>query len=126
MIDLKKLWEAMPRDVQRKISCHDLKRIVDNYNGPEKPDLAERVVMAGSPKIWWERSEYPHPKIPANMRPEILRDVLWLRFHRVFRGNCFEDDLTGWSSTDPNAADGLDSQNAGLSHGDGSATPPTR
>ena len=33
MIDLKKLWEAMPRDVQSKISCHDLKRIVNNYNG---------------------------------------------------------------------------------------------
>lgn len=38
MIDLKKLWEAMPRDVQRKISCHDLKRIVDNYNGPCSAD----------------------------------------------------------------------------------------
>jgi len=103
MIDIKKLWEAMPRDVQRKISCHDLKRIVDNYNGPEKPET------------WWERSEYPHPKIPANMRPEILRDVLWLRFHRVFRGSGFVEDLTGWSSTDPNAADGLDSQNSVLS-----------
>ena len=104
MIDLTKLWNAMPPDVQRKISCHDLKRIVDNYNGPEKPET------------WWERSEYPHPKIPANMRPEILRDVLWLRFHRVFRGSGFVDDLTGWSSTDPNAASGLDSQNAESIH----------
>ena len=38
MIDIKELWEAMPRDVQRKISCHDLKRIVDNYNGPCSAD----------------------------------------------------------------------------------------
>lgn len=35
MIDLEKLWKAMPRDVQWKISCHDLKRTVDNYNAPE-------------------------------------------------------------------------------------------
>lgn len=34
MIDLDTLWNAMPRDVQRKISCHDLKRIVDNLNPP--------------------------------------------------------------------------------------------
>jgi len=38
MIDLKKLWEAMPRDVQRKISCHDLKRITDNYNADNQED----------------------------------------------------------------------------------------
>lgn len=45
MIDLKKLWEAMPRDVQRKISCHDLKRIVDNYNGdpPEMQGESEAI-----------------------------------------------------------------------------------
>lgn len=43
MIDLKKLWEAMPRDVQRKISCHDLKRIADNYNGPCS---AEQIIRA--------------------------------------------------------------------------------
>jgi len=41
MIDLKKLWEAMPRDVQRKISCHDLKRIVDNYNTEPKKQEPE-------------------------------------------------------------------------------------
>lgn len=32
MIDLKQLHEAMPRDVQRKMSLHDLKRTVDAYN----------------------------------------------------------------------------------------------
>jgi hypothetical protein len=32
MITIEKLWNAMPRDVQRKISCHDLKRIMDNLN----------------------------------------------------------------------------------------------
>jgi hypothetical protein len=35
MIDLKTLWNAMPPNVQRKMSCHDLKQIVDNYNHPE-------------------------------------------------------------------------------------------
>jgi len=110
MIDLKKLWEAMPRDVQRKISCHDLKRIVDNYNGPEEPDLAERVVMAGSPKTWWEKSEWPHPKFPkSHWGPGPLPDVIWIRFHRVFRGDRFEDDVTGWQSTYPKGAPGSDS-----------------
>lgn len=32
-IDIEDLWNAMPQDVQRKISCHDLKRTVENYNG---------------------------------------------------------------------------------------------
>lgn len=32
MINIECLWNAMPRDVQRKISCHDLKRTVDAYN----------------------------------------------------------------------------------------------
>jgi hypothetical protein len=32
MIELKKLWDSMPRDVQKKISLHDLKRTTDNYN----------------------------------------------------------------------------------------------
>ena len=36
MIDLKKLWDSMPRDVQKKISLHDLKRTVDNYNSVEE------------------------------------------------------------------------------------------
>ena len=37
MIDLKRLYEAMPADLQRKVSCHDLKRTVDNYNGGTTP-----------------------------------------------------------------------------------------
>lgn len=32
MITIEMLWASMPRDVQRKISNHDLKRITDNYN----------------------------------------------------------------------------------------------
>ena len=36
-IDLKKLWAAMPRDVQMKISCYDLQRITDNYNDEAGP-----------------------------------------------------------------------------------------
>ncbi len=31
-ITIQELWNAMPRDVQRKTSCHDLKRICDNLN----------------------------------------------------------------------------------------------
>ena len=31
-ITIKELFDAMPPDVQRKISCYDLKRIVDNLN----------------------------------------------------------------------------------------------
>lgn len=32
-VTIRELWNAMPRDVQRKTSCHDLKRICDNLNG---------------------------------------------------------------------------------------------
>lgn len=31
-VSIERLWSAMPPDVQRKISCHDLKRICDNLN----------------------------------------------------------------------------------------------
>ncbi|MFT3989969.1 MAG: hypothetical protein QM680_01030 [Luteolibacter sp.] len=31
-VTIESLWLAMPRDVQRKISCYDLKRTVDNFN----------------------------------------------------------------------------------------------
>lgn len=31
-ITIQELWNAMPRDVQQKTSCHDLKRICDNLN----------------------------------------------------------------------------------------------
>lgn len=41
MIDLKTLWNAMPQDMQRKISCHDLKRTVDNYNGQQSKPSAQ-------------------------------------------------------------------------------------
>lgn len=120
MIDLKKLWEAMPPDVQRKISCHDLKRIVDNYNGPESPDLITPDKFKGSSKTWWEKSEWPHPKFPkSHWGAGPLPDVIWIRFHRVFRGDCFEDDVTGWQSTYPKGGPGSDSQNAGvLAHAD--------
>lgn len=50
----------------------------------------------------WERSEYPHPKFPQEMRRwTLLPDVIWLRFHTVFRGEMMEE-VTGWQSTDPN------------------------
>ena len=50
----------------------------------------------------WERSEWPHPKFPRHMRPEILPDVIWLRIHRVFRGAIIEE-VTGWKSLPPEA-----------------------
>ena len=48
-LDLTKLWEAMPPDVQRKISLHDLKRTVDAYNGELLP---QRNVIT-----WFEEPE---------------------------------------------------------------------
>jgi hypothetical protein len=32
MINIKNLWEAMPRELQRKSSLHNLKQTVDTYN----------------------------------------------------------------------------------------------
>jgi hypothetical protein len=50
----------------------------------------------------WERSEWPHQKFPQDMRRgTLLPDVIWLRFHTVFRGGMMEE-VTGWQSTDPN------------------------
>lgn len=49
----------------------------------------------------WERSKYPHPKFPQGMRTGVLPDVIWLRFHTVFRGEMMEE-VTGWQSTDRN------------------------
>lgn len=64
MIHMNELWTAMPKDVQKKISCHDLKRIVDNYNAALSPipehdtDLAQ-AVLEGEQELhhdelgWW-------------------------------------------------------------------------
>lgn len=49
MLDLTKLWNAMPRDVQRKISCHDLKRTVDFYN-LKSPEIQRYVVTTDYPE----------------------------------------------------------------------------
>lgn len=64
MIDIKKLWEAMPRDVQRKISCHDLKRTVDAYNQPKTMTLEEfieKLYAAG----WTAPCDAQHKNIVA-------------------------------------------------------------
>lgn len=50
-IDLERLARACPRDVIKKLSCHDLKRIVDNYNTPPAPaapqdPLLDQVTMS--------------------------------------------------------------------------------
>lgn len=42
-----------------------------------------------------ERSEWPHPKFPQEMKLGLLPDVIWLRVHG--------DEVTGWQSTGPNA-----------------------
>jgi len=49
MIELKKLWNAMPRDVQRKTSLHDLKRIVDAYNSAS-PESSRYTVATDYPE----------------------------------------------------------------------------
>ena len=80
MIDLKKLWEAMPRDVQRKISCHDLKRIVDNYNSHY--EHADRYsVVSDLP----EYSVYDHVK-----KRDLFPTKSGNRDHKSTR--CFEED----------------------------------
>jgi hypothetical protein len=94
MIDLEKLWNAMPRDVQRKISCHDLKRIVDNYNAPEgwfdpAPGHPEIPLDFETPAHCPPRYVHGvcgnspctcpplHPRpVPEKSRIEILADVL--------------------------------------------------
>jgi hypothetical protein len=59
-------------------------------------------VATGLDGCRWERSEWPHPKFPQDMRRgTLLPDVIWLRFHTVFRGGMMEE-VTGWQSTDPN------------------------
>jgi len=62
-------------------------------------------VASGSDGCRWERSEWPHPKFPQDMRRgTLLPDVIWLRFHTVVRGGMMEE-VTGWQSTDPNTQD---------------------
>lgn len=48
----------------------------------------------------WEKSKWPHPKFPAHLRTGLLPDIIWIRFHTVFRGGMMEE-VTGWVSTDP-------------------------
>jgi len=43
IITINKLWDAMPRDVQRKISLHDLRRIVDNLEAADKKEQEDPV-----------------------------------------------------------------------------------
>ncbi len=50
----------------------------------------------------WEKSKWPHPKFPQQLKTGLLPDVIWIRFHIVFRGEMMEE-VTGWSSTKPTA-----------------------
>lgn len=43
MIDLGKLIKALPADVNKKLSLHDLKRVCDNYNSGVKPGDLVRI-----------------------------------------------------------------------------------
>jgi hypothetical protein len=43
MIGIKKLWEAMPPHLQRKVSLHDLKQTVDAYNATGSEFVARMV-----------------------------------------------------------------------------------
>lgn len=49
MIDLKRLYESMPTDLQQKVSCHDLKQTVDKYNG-EQPPLGSLIEWHKNPE----------------------------------------------------------------------------
>ena len=40
------LWTAMPRDVQRKISCYDLKRTVESLHIPVMDNMRESLRYA--------------------------------------------------------------------------------
>lgn len=43
MIGIKKLWEAMPPHLQRRVSLHDLKQTVDAYNATGSEFVARMV-----------------------------------------------------------------------------------
>ena len=55
MIGIKKLWEAMPQRLQRKVSLHDLKQTVDAYNSTGS-EFFSRLVDAI--KIKLDENEY--------------------------------------------------------------------
>lgn len=80
MIDLKNLWEAMPLDVQRKISCHDLKRITDNYNS--RYEQSDRYTVASDLP---EYTVYDHVK-----KRDMFPTKSGNRDHKSTR--CFEED----------------------------------
>lgn len=69
-IDLERLARACPRDVIKKLSCHDLKRIVDNYNTPPTSLSyqpcgtcdGETVVDSGGVTPWGAAIDLPCPE----------------------------------------------------------------
>lgn len=71
------------------------------FTEPLTPRKAARSSPVPS-SVRWERSEYPHPKIPPHMKNNLFPDVLWLRIHGDYRG----EEVTGWSRRAPD-----DSQN---------------
>jgi len=58
-LDLKRLYQSMPKHLQKKVSCHDLKLICDAYNGGQPP-VDNQFVADGCEKFGhW-------PEEPAN------------------------------------------------------------
>lgn len=61
MIDLGKLINALPPDVNKKLSLHDLKRVCDNYNAGVRP--GDRVKLGKESEFSYEVAEirmFPH------------------------------------------------------------------
>jgi hypothetical protein len=49
-IELKRLYQSMPKHLQKKVSCHDLKLICDAYNG-DQPPIDNQFVADGREKF---------------------------------------------------------------------------
>jgi hypothetical protein len=49
-IELKRLYQSMPKHLQKKVSCHDLKLICDAYNG-DQPPIDNQFVADGCEKF---------------------------------------------------------------------------
>ena len=95
MIDLKRLYDSMPEDLQRKVSCHDLKQTVDKYNGDQPP--------LGSLLVWNTRPEAPRVLFGSStVMPGITLYIIELMEGRDDRGN-----MTGAFISDEMENEGL-------------------
>jgi len=68
-LDIKRLYQSMPKHLQKKVSLHDLKLICDAYNG-DQPPVDNQFVADGCEKFghWPEESVWENHGLsePAN------------------------------------------------------------